>query len=39
VLRLIEDAQSEIDFKMIDNANKNAVNCVGMLLPYADTWQ
>jgi len=39
VLRLVEDAQSEIDFKMIDNAQKNTVNCMSMLLPYADNWQ
>ena len=38
-IRLCSDSSSELDFKMIENAQRNVVNCFNMLLPYAENMQ
>lgn len=37
-MRILGDATSELDFKMIDNALRTTVSAGSMILPYATTW-
>jgi hypothetical protein len=38
-IRMLGDAGSELDFKMVENAVKTIANSMSMNLPYADNWQ
>ena len=37
-IRILQDEQSELDFKMIDNALRNNAQVASMILPFADNW-